>query len=149
LHPVQVGIEPVEIRRQRRMRLFSLTLMATIGFLMLGQSRAHATCGDYLSHHTMVAGEQSVVIVGADSMSLFPQSRGTPESGTCRGPFCKQGPMQSPLSTPIVSADPQDRWVWTAEVLVEVTGETSFLTHYRERVELPSTAFRLERPPKV
>ena len=70
-----------------------------------------------------------------------------PKRTPCHGPFCQQGPVQHPLSTPVVSIEPQDRWGWMAAIAVATPERVSFLARRGESVTLPMIAFRLDRPP--
>ena len=135
--------EQANSRHYRRLPLFVWTLVSVFGFMLLGASKAEATCGDYLAHH------------GMDQDSHFGMTDDGHPAGTiplrapCHGPSCQRGPVQIPLSTPVVSLEPQDRWGGIANVEVPMLDQTSFLTQFSEPVCLPMIAFRLDRPPKA
>ena len=134
--------------RPRWVSLSVLRLVALLGFFALSASRVEAACGDYLSHQARFGHQWG----GFDQVErpergepAESRSRGVP----CRGRSCRQGPMQLPLSLPLVTIEPQDRWGWTPSLVIPTSDRVSFLVQPAERVVLPKIAFRLDRPPKA
>lgn len=144
LKPTQASYELTGIRRFRRTLDALLPLFVFLTFLGLGGSKASATCGDYLSHHHVADERAASDPVGSDSEA--PQ---IPHRLPCRGPSCQRGPVELPLSTPIVSIEFQDHWVWFASLAIHAPQQISYLVHPAESVVLPRVAFRLDRPPKA
>ena len=144
LKPTQASHELTRIRLSRRNSAALLPLFVFLAFLGLGSSKANATCGDYLSHHHVVDERSVDNPVGKDSAA--PQ---VPHRLPCRGPSCQRGPVELPLSTPIVSIEFQDHWVWFASLLIHTPQQASYMAHSVESVVLPRIAFRLDRPPKA
>ena len=139
--------EQVAIRLFRRNSAGLLALVTFLTCLMLGPSKANATCGDYLAHHS----HHQVVDHWAlenpvERDSITPQ---VPNRLPCRGPSCQRGPVELPLSTPIVAVDLQDHWVWFESCLINAPQQFSYMFHANESVVLPRIAFRLDRPPKA
>jgi len=120
----------------RRLWLTVSILVAAFGLVALSASTAEATCGDYLDHQGMADHDQS---------HMPNDQHRTP----CHGPTCQKGPVHPPLPTPVVSVEPQDRWGWTANVVLPTLEQSSSLVHLCEPVVLPMIAFRLDRPPKA
>ncbi len=142
------SFEPIQNRRVRRWRFAVCSLVAVIGLFSINPTRATAACGDYLSHGSH---QNSLGLVGhlksdADDHPLTSQ---VPKRTPCNGPFCQQGPIQHPLSAPVVSIQPHDRWGWIAAVAAAQPEHVSFLERVCESVTLPMIAFRLDRPPKA
>jgi len=117
-------------------------------FCILGSSKAEATCGDYLAHHMSGTEEISDFPVGTDSAAQHVPLR-KPLRLPCHGPSCRRGPVELPLSTPIVSIDLQDHWVWFASLFETTPNQASYLVHSAEPIVLPQNSFRLDRPPKA
>jgi hypothetical protein len=147
LDPMQATLERYEIRRTRRVAPFVLLLFATMGFLLIAPTRSDATCGDYLSDHMSPRSGHTDVIDRGDpvdpSWPLNP-----PGSIPCQGPLCKQGQSAPPLSIPIIAYELQDRWLWSAVDLFQVQSEVSFMAHSHQHVDLLTTTYRLDRPPR-
>ena len=141
MHRFSSRFEPVENRRMPRFVLSLWSFAAIIGFVALSPSKVEATCGDYLSHHGMA--HDQIALPGGEP------TENVPFRSPCHGPSCQQGPLHHPLSTPVVSAEPQDRWGWMAVVTVSIPERISFLAHLCESLALPMFTFRLERPPKA
>ena len=150
MKPTQASRELTRIRLPRRNSAALLPLLVFLTFFGLGSSKANATCGDYLSHHHVlsqhhVVDERAVADPGGND-SAAPQ---IPHRLPCRGPSCQRGPVELPLSTPIVSIEFQDHWVWFASLLIHAPQQASYRVHPVESVVLPRIAFRLDRPPKA
>ena len=142
-------LEPRPNRRTARLTIAVCSLFAVFALFSLFPSRADATCGDYLAH----AADQT----HSGIMGHFPAEMGrhhnpmgkAPLRIPCHGPSCQQGPIQHPLSSPIVSFEPQDRWGWMADIALSAPVPVSFLARLSEPVVLTTIAFRLDRPPKI
>ncbi len=146
--------QPVN-RRIRRLPLFVLAFFAVFGLYALTPSRVEATCGDYLSHGHMMSHSD---MLGHDLSTMgrsqsenpegVPFSK-VPKQKPCHGPYCQQRPIQNPLPSPVITAEPQDRWGWMADVMISAPTLVSLMAHPSEPVVLPTIAYRLDRPPKV
>ena len=129
---------------------FQARLIAALSFALawaiglLGPLEAEATCGDYLSHHKIETELTSEFSTKTDSSNSH-----APLRFPCHGPTCQRGPMELPASTPMVSIDPQDHWVWFASSLLNSPTQSFFVVHGIEPVVLAASSFRLDRPPKV
>ncbi len=129
---------------------FQASLFAVLSFALvwaiglLEPSKAEATCGDYLSHHKIEIELASEFSIGTDSSN--PQA---PLRFPCHGPTCQRGPGELPASTPVVSIELQDHWVWFANSLLIAPNQASYVVYADEAVILAQTAFRLDRPPKA
>ena len=144
MKPTLTSHEQAGIRLIRRNSAALLPLVIVLFFFALGSSKAHATCGDYLSHHHSV--DLRAAGNPAEQDSTTPR---IPLRLPCRGPSCHGGPVQVPLSTPIVSVDFQDHWVWFASLSINAPEQASYRVHSAEAIVLPEVPFRLERPPKA
>lgn len=148
LQSLHTRFERTESRRSRRAPLYVLFLVAGLGFLASTATRAEATCGDYLAHHDQTNYGLITLPAGMQLTTQIP-STPIPNRLPCHGPSCRKGPIELPLSTPVVSLETQDRWGWTACATLPALEQTSFLSRAIEPLCLPMIAFRLDRPPKV
>lgn len=147
MQPVPAFFQLKKGRPVRRSRVFVWIALFALGIVAFGTSKAEATCGDYLSHHGYASHRGMV-----DHQRSLPGEHpmeGHPARTPCHGPSCQQGPMQAPLSPPVISLETQDRWGWMASVVIPVLDPDSFLSQFNESSALPMIAYRLDRPPKV
>ncbi len=150
MKPTQASHELTRIRHSRRNSAALLPLFVFLAFWGLGSSKANATCGDYLLHNHVLSQHHFVdERAVADSVGKDSTGPQIPHRLPCRGPSCQRGPVELPLSTPVVSIEFQDHWVWFARLLIHAPQQASYRVHPVESVVLPRIAFRLDRPPKA
>lgn len=148
LQSVLASFGTAEIRLTRRfwLPLFSLFLVCLC--VSMAASQAHATCGDYLSHHGLSHHDE--VAFGHSNMPGGTEpANETPRRKPCNGPSCHRAPLQSPAPVPVVTFPAQDRWVLLATGDLNRGDQKCFLVQIDEPVALPMIAFRLDRPPKA
>jgi hypothetical protein len=134
-------------RRQRRISVFVCSLVTLIGLACVNPTHVEATCGDYLAHSNHRDHVQSADFESDRSNpSAQKHHSGRPP---CQGPFCQQAPLDTPLSAPVVTIEPQDRWGWRALIMEIEPQQVSFLAHLRAPISLPTVNYPLDRPPKA
>lgn len=147
LSRLHTKIEPAMNCRNRRFGRFVLLMSAAFGLITLSNSRADASCGDYLKHGTAL--HDRLVQHARLPMSNNESGERGPRRGRCHGPFCQQAPVQAPLQAPVVSVDSNDRWGWIASIVLPTPAPLSRLAVLSEPVKPSMIAFRLDRPPKA
>ena len=148
MHGISARFESIRNRRSRRFVLSVWLIISGIALSVSQPARVEGSCGDYLAHGELMSLHEYTRNGEPDADTSFPLQN---SSGRipCHGPFCQQGPAPSPLSTPVVSIEPHDRWGWMANIIVSAPTRFAFLTLEREQITSPMIAYRLDRPPKV
>jgi len=116
-----------------------LSIVAVLGCLFINAASVEATCGDYLAHDSVVQRRLSSRDVSAKDIASHSPTH---------TPSCRQAPIEKPLSTPVVSVPPQDRWALIITSLVPAPNRVSFVARADDPAASPTITFRLYRPPK-
>ena len=157
LRNLSTSLEPTCGRHDRRLRLAVFALAAILGSFLLNPDTVTATCGDYLSHghllsHDQQLGERESPDLFGHFQDRHPSENSlahqSPQRKRCHGPSCQQAPLEAPLSSPVVTPDPQDRWGWMFQVDVPVPEPLKLRAAFSVPSRSLNLAFRLDRPPK-